>query len=278
MNQTADNSVATEDLRHLTPDELPAALRVSESLRKFVDRVGRFGAWFALPMVLITVFDLFIRKLKFIRIQGDTIQIWLRDNVSPFFDSTLLQELEWHSHTILFTLVLGFGYIWNTHVRVDLVRENLAFRKKAWLELIGLTIFLVPFTCVIIYFSAMYAIDSWAFNRFEGCAWWQCGEISMSLVGMSHRWIIKGILTFGLVVALLAGFAVWLQTVIVLFGPQHLRFPLMTLDWPEDTGTSIEGKERLELKDLDDQLELRAAAVQAELANSSTRDESNSRK
>ena len=278
MNQTADNSGAPEELRYLAAEELPTALRISESLRKFVDRVGRFGAWFALPMVLITVFDLFIRKLKFIRIQGDTIQIWLRDNVSPFFDSTLLQELEWHSHTILFTLVLGFGYIWNTHVRVDLVRENLAFRKKAWLELIGLTIFLVPFTCVIIYFSAMYAIDSWAFNRFEGCAWWQCGEISMSLVGMSHRWIIKGILTFGLVVALLAGFAVWLQTVIVLFGPQHFRFPLMTLDWPEDTGTSIEGKERLELKDLDDQLELRAAAVQAELANSSTRDESNSRK
>ena len=36
---------------------------------------------------------------------------------------------------MLFTLVLGYGYIWNTHVRVDLVRENLAFRKKAWLDL-----------------------------------------------------------------------------------------------------------------------------------------------
>ena len=277
MNQTADNSVATEDLRHLTPDELPAALRVSESLRKFVDRVGRFGAWFAMPMILITVFDLFIRKLKFIRIHGDTIQIWLRDNVSPFFDSTLLQELEWHSHTVLFTLVLGFGYIWNTQVRVDLVRENLKFRKKVWLEFIGLTIFLVPFTSVIIYFSAIYAIDSWAFNRWEGCPWWQCGEISMSLVGMSHRWIIKGVLTFGLVVALLAGLAVWLQTVVILFGPQKWRFPLMTLEWPEETTGSVEGKERLELKNLDDQLELRAAAVQAELKKQSTNDESSSR-
>jgi len=277
VNQTTDGSAVSEELRHLRPEELPTALRVSESLRKFVDAVGRFGAWFAMPMILITVFDLIIRKLKFIRIKGDTIQIWLRDNVSPFFDSTLLQELEWHSHTVLFTLVLGFGYIWNTQVRVDLVRENLSFRKKAWLEFIGLTIFLVPFTCVIIYFSAVYAIDSWAFNRWEGCPWWQCGEISMSLVGMSHRWIIKGVLTFGLVVALLAGFAVWLQTVIVLFGPRNLRFPLMTLDWPEDTGASIEGKERLELEDLDDQLELRAAQVQAELAKQSTNDQSSSR-
>ena len=280
MSQTTSDAVGavvSDDIRHLTPEEMPAVLRFSEMLRKFVDRVGRFGAWFAMPMILITVFDLFIRKFKIIRIHGDTIQIWLRDNVSPFFDSTLLQELEWHSHTVLFTLVLGFGYIWNTHVRVDLVRETLKFRKKAWLELIGLTIFLVPFTCIIIYYSAVYAIDSWAFNRFEGCAWWQCGEISMSLVGMSHRWIIKAVLTFGLVVALLAGLAVWLQTAMVLFGPKNIRFPLMTLDWPEATGGAVEGKERLELKNLDDQLELRAAAVQAELAEQSTNAESSSR-
>jgi hypothetical protein len=94
---------------------------------------------------------------------------------------------------------------------------------------------------------------------------------------MSHRWIIKGVLTFGLVVALLAGLAVWLQTVVVLFGPQKWRFPLMTLEWPEEITGSVEGKERLELKNLDDQLELRAAAVQAELKKQSTNDESSSR-
>ena len=51
----------------------------------------------------------------------------------------------------------------------------------------------------------------------------------------------------------------------------------MTLDWPEATGGAVEGKERLELKNLDDQLELRSAAVQAELAEQSTNDESSSR-
>jgi TRAP-type mannitol/chloroaromatic compound transport system permease small subunit len=169
-----------------------------------------------------------------------------------------LQELEWHSHTALFALVLGFGYVWNTHVRVDLVRENLNFRKKAWLELIGITIFLVPFTCIIIYFAFMYSYDSWAFNRPEGCAWWQCGEISASLVGLSHRWMIKGVLVIGLVVALLAGIAVWLQVVIALFGPRHWRFDLMTIEWPEDTGAIVEGKERVDLETAEDQLELQA--------------------
>ena len=263
MSQTTTTAPEAQELHQLSTAELPAMLRLSEFLRRFVDRVGRFGSWFALPMILITALDLTIRKTKFIRIQGDPWQIWLRENVSPVFDSTLLQELEWHSHTALFALVLGFGYVWNTHVRVDLVRETLAFRKKAWLEFIGITIFLVPFTCVIIYFAFMYTYDSWTFNRDPSCAWWQCGEISASLVGLSHRWMIKSVLVFGLIVALLAGIAVWIQVAIALFGPKHWRFNLMTIEWPEETGASVEGKERMELEKMDDQLELQSARMRA---------------
>ena len=72
---------------------------------------------------------------------------WCKTSVE-YFGSTLLQELEWHFHTGLFALVLAYGYIWNTHVRVDLVRETLAFRKKAWIEFLGITVFLIPFTAI----------------------------------------------------------------------------------------------------------------------------------
>lgn len=223
-----------------TPEsELPVAIRVSNVLRAFVDVVGRFGSWMALPLILITVFDLGTRKTG-------TFQIWLVENVSPLFGSTLLQELEWHSHTVLFALVLGYGYIWNTHVRVDLVREHLSFRRKAWVEFLGLSIFLIPFTAVVCYFALEFAQDSYKVN-----------EISASLVGLSHRWIIKSVLVFGLVTALIAGIAVWLQVAIVLFGPQDIRFPLSTIEWPEETGKFIEGKKRLDLEEVEDPLEAR---------------------
>ena len=234
-------------LHHLTAGEMPTLLRISEALRRFVDVVGRFGSWFAVPLILITVFDLFIRKTG-------VLQVWLVENVSEYFGSTLLQELEWHSHTVLFTLVLGFGYIWNTHVRVDLIRERLDYRKKAWIEFIGLTFFLIPFCCTVVYFAVVYAYDSWAI-----------GEISASLVGLHHRWVIKSVLAFGLVVAVIAGLAVWCQVAIVLFGPKHWRYPLMTLEWPEETGGSVEGKSRLDLETADDQVELRAAERRAQL-------------
>ena len=228
------NESTTEQPRYLDPAERPTALRISDALRTFVDFVGRWGAWLIVLLVLITVFDVIARKLVW-------IQIWLVANFGRIFESTLLQELEWHVHTMLFSLVLGYGYIWNTHVRVDLVRETLAFRKRAWLELLGITFFMIPFCLVVIYFASVYAYDSFMIH-----------EISASQVGLTNRWIIKSVLVFGLIVALLSGVAVWLQVAMVLWGPQNIRFPLMTLEWPEEAGEKIEGKERIKLEELEE--------------------------
>ena len=221
-----------------TTQDLPGAIRLSEALRKMVDWIGRFGAWMFLPLVLITVADVILRKIG--------VQYFLITHVGRIFDSTVLQELEWHFHTVLFALVLGYGYIWNTHVRVDLIREHLHFRKKAWLEFLGLTFFLIPYCSIVIYFAFIYAFDSYEMN-----------EISASTVGLTHRWIIKSVLVLGLVMAAVAGIAVWLQVVIVLWGGSKVRFPLMTLEWPEEEGTMIEGKKRVELDEVEDELQRR---------------------
>lgn len=208
---------------------VPAALKLSDALRKFVDTVGRWGSWLILPVVLITVLDATARKVS-------GLQVWMVENVSGFFGSTVLQELEWHFHTGLFALVLGYGYVHNTHVRVDLIRENLSFRNRAWLEFWGLTVFMIPFCVTIIWFAVEWIHTSYVL-----------GEISASQVGLTHRWIIKSVLLAGLCVAAVAGVSVWLQMLVVLWGPQDMRFPLMTLEWPEEE-TRIEGKERLVLE------------------------------
>jgi len=204
------------------------ALRISDALRTFVDRVGRAGSWLILPVVIITVLDATARKIP-------KVHIWVVENVSRYFGSTIIQELEWHFHTGLFALVLGYGFIHNTHVRVDLIRENLSLRNKAWLEFWGLSLFMMPFLGIIIWFAVDWIHTSYVL-----------GEISASQVGLTHRWIIKSVLLAGLCVALVSGVAVWLQMVVVLWGPQDMRFSLMTMEWPEEE-TKIEGKERLVL-------------------------------
>jgi TRAP-type mannitol/chloroaromatic compound transport system permease small subunit len=239
-NVMAEQHADSELVRYTEADK-PLALRISDRLRNFVDWMGRAGSWMILPLVLITCFDVIIRKVQF-RDGNDElifgIQYFLVNNVSEYFGSTMLQELEWHFHTALFALVLAYGYVWNTHVRVDLVRETLSFRKKAWIELLGITVFLVPFTCILIYFAADYAITSYMQN-----------EISASTVGLTNRWIIKSVLVVGLVLVLLAGLAAWIQAWMALFDDPNRRHELMTLEWPEEEGTMIEGKKRIELDD-----------------------------
>ncbi len=213
---------------------VPAAMQLSKTLRRFVDVVGRWGSWLILPVVLLTVYDAIVRKFF------SKAQVWMVENVSLYFGSTILQELEWHFHTGLFALVLGYGYIHNSHVRVDLVRETLSFRKKAWLEFWGLTLFMIPFCGIIIWFAV-----EWIHTSFV------LGEISASQVGLTHRWIIKTVLLSGVGVALVAGVSVWLQIVLVLWGPQDARFELSTLEWPEEE-SRVEGIERLVLDQDDD--------------------------
>ena len=185
---------------------------ISEALRSFVDKTGKLSTFFIIPLVFITMWDVFCRKFI-------TLQIWLVENFGRIFESTLLQELEWHFHTALFLMVLGYGFTHNRHVRVDFIRENLKLRKKVWIDFLGTSILMIPWICVLIYFSFIYVRESFIIN-----------EVSVSLVGLSHRWIIKSFMIAGFICALLSGIAVWLQTVIMLYGNPGYRLDSMTID------------------------------------------------
>lgn len=204
---------------------------LSYRLKAFVEFFGQRAAYLIVPLVLVTMWDVFSRKMVW-------MQIWLVENISIWFRSTMLQEMEWHLHTALFALVLGYGFTRNRHVRVDLVRMHMQTKMQATVEFIGTTFFMIPYTIVVLYFCYVFTYDSFLTN-----------EISPSLVGMSHRWIIKSILGIGLIVALASGLAVWLQTILVMFGPKEMRFELMTLEWPEDMGGGVEGYQRMVLED-----------------------------
>ena len=165
------------------------------------------------------------------------LQIWLKTYVSRYFESTLLQELEWHLHTVLFALVLGFGTIYNTHVRVDLVRDHVNFRKKIWIEFLGLSCFMIPYLLLVIYFASSWVVSSYQRGR-------DLGLHRGPEPPLDHQERAGGRADRR---RRIAGVAVWLQVALLMWGSQIKRFPLMTLDWPEEAGTKIEGKERIVL-------------------------------
>ena len=236
--------MATDEIVHVSSLEAPPlVLRLSELLGRLAGTIGKWATLFMLPMVGITVWDVFQRKMmKFI---GDIMlyqgwldaRNWMYGNLLEWlpFRSTLLQELEWHFHVANFALVLGYGYIYNRHVRVDLVREKLSFRNQAWVEFIGVSLFMIPFCLIVAYFSVDYVASAFATN-----------EQSSSLVGLSHRWAIKSILVFGLLLAAVAGFAVWLQVAFALFGPRNYQFPCYVIENDEEKVTRRKIVENIE--------------------------------
>lgn len=175
-------------------------VRLSDRLRALVERLGKLACWLILPMILVTVWDVVSRKSPALREWGLTVSGGLSN-------STILQELEWHLHTALFALCLGWAYIRNAHVRVDLILERLAPRSRAWIELLGCLVFMLPYTALVIWFAVDFTWTSWANT-----------EASVSLIGIPYRWVIKSVLLAGLVLAFLAGLAILLRLLAYLFG------------------------------------------------------------
>ncbi len=161
-------------------------------LNRLICLIGRSATWAALALMLVIIFDVVSRRFFVV-------------------GSTKLQELEWHLHIVLFILCLGYGYLANAHVRIDLFRERLSRRAQQWVELLGCLFFVIPYCGILFYLGINFSIDSYLGN-----------EVSSAGTGLSNRWIIKGILAAGLGILMLTGVSVVLRQVILLFGSSEL--------------------------------------------------------
>lgn len=178
----------------------------SNGLQKFVERVGIAAAMLFVPMMIIIVYDVLQRKYLGYD-PGFTNTNWYK-----VFTSTKLQEMEWHLHGALFLMTLGYGYVKDAHVRIELVRDLLRPRTRVWIELLGSVLFLVPYCYVIMQYGSEMAIRSYSI-----------GESSAAQTGLDHRFIIKSLLPLGFTMMALAGMSVALKCVVYLFGPPSLR-------------------------------------------------------
>jgi TRAP-type mannitol/chloroaromatic compound transport system permease small subunit len=181
-------------------------LDASDGLAEFCTRVGVAAALLYVPMMIIIVYDVIQRKYLGIN-PGFTNTQWY-----SIFTSTKLQEMEWHLHAVLFLLCLGYAYIKDAHVRIELVRETLRPRTRIWIELLGCLFFMVPYCYVVMQYGIENAVR--AFN---------IGESSAAQTGLDHRFIIKSMLPLGFSLIALAGFSVALKCCVYLFGPGSLQ-------------------------------------------------------
>jgi TRAP-type mannitol/chloroaromatic compound transport system permease small subunit len=168
---------------------MDALLKLAEGSRRLLEVIAQASGWLLVVMAAVTCFDVLTRKI------GLSL---------PF---TKLQELEWHFHAALFSLWMGYGYTINAHPRVDSFTETLSLRRKAWIELAGCLLLALPYMTLVAYYSIDFVAASYAVH-----------EQSPSTVGLTHRWIMKGIYAAGLWLVVLGILSVLARVIVLLFG------------------------------------------------------------
>jgi len=90
--------------------------------------------------------------------------------------------------------MLGYAYLMQAHVRIDLVRERLGIRKKYLLEMFGCLAFLIPYSLVGMYYTTAYTYASYLE-----------GEVSKSTIGLSNIWLLKSTMPIMFALLFIAG-------------------------------------------------------------------------
>jgi TRAP-type mannitol/chloroaromatic compound transport system permease small subunit len=174
-----------------------ALLALSQHIDRLIARIASLAGWLFLALTGVILVDVVTRKFGF--------QL-------PNFGSTRLQELEGHLHAALFAFWLGFAYIKNAHVRIDVALTRASPRALALLELGGCILLALPFTLIAAFFAFDYAWISFRQN-----------EASVSASGLPYLFIPKAALALGVLLLLVAVLSIMLRTLVFLWGSPELR-------------------------------------------------------
>jgi TRAP-type mannitol/chloroaromatic compound transport system permease small subunit len=109
---------------------------------KFTDYCGKAVAWLTLLMVLLS-----------------TVIVVLRYGFGLGWIA--LQESVLYFHSLVFMLGAAYTLKADGHVRVDIFYQKYSLTQKAWVNLIGCILLLLPFCGFVFYISFEYVSSSW---------------------------------------------------------------------------------------------------------------------
>ena len=151
---------------------------------------GKLTAWLTLFMVLVT-FIVVIMRYVF-----DAGLIWVQESVV------------W-MHAVVFMLGAAYTLHAEEHVRVDIFYRTMSERRRAWVDLVGVIVFLMPLCVFLAWASFDFVTQSW-----------RIGESSRESGGLPYPFVplLKSVLLLMPVAVALQGASLCLKSVRTLQG------------------------------------------------------------
>lgn len=163
--------------------------RLSRLIDPVLQRIGDAVSWLWLVLMATILFNVVLRY--------------------AFGEGRIeLEEIQWHLYAVGFLLGLAYAYQADTHIRVDVLHERFSPRTRAWIELYGILLFLLPFIMVVVVYSVPFVLTSL-----------ELGETSQAPGGLPWRWLIKAALPCGFALLLAAALSRLSRVWALLFAP-----------------------------------------------------------
>jgi TRAP-type mannitol/chloroaromatic compound transport system permease small subunit len=103
------------------------------SMSRLIDQIstwaGKITMWLILATTLISAGNALVRKIF---------------NQS----SNGLLEIQWYLFAAVFMLGAGYGFLKNSHVRIDFISSKLTDRARNWIDVVGILVVLFPFCAI----------------------------------------------------------------------------------------------------------------------------------
>ena len=144
-------------------------LSLSRRIDAFSEWMGRWVAWLVLFAVLISAGNASMRKAF---------------NMS----SNGFLEIQWYLFAAVFLLASGYTLLRQEHVKIDVISGRFSKRTQIWIDIIGICLFLLPFTFMITKLALPLVINAYVTQ-----------EVSSNAGGLI-RWPVFALLPLGMTV------------------------------------------------------------------------------
>lgn len=142
-------------------------LSLSKRIDSISEWVGRWVAWLVLFSVLISAGNAVMRKAFNLSSNG-------------------FLEIQWYMFAAVFMLASGYTLMRQEHVKIDVVSGRFSKRTQIWIDIVGIGLFLLPFTAMIIKLSLPLVANAYATQ-----------EVSSNAGGLI-RWPVFALLPAGM--------------------------------------------------------------------------------
>ena len=189
-------------------------LRFAHAIDMLSEAAGKLGILLTALLILVGFYNVAARFI------GRTIGVQLSSN--SFI------EIQWYAFSVIFFLMFSYNLRHDVNVRVDFLYAKWSQRRRAWVDLAGTLLFLIPFCIMGIWVTVSPVLLSWGRLPDGTFGMW---EMSPDPGGLP-RAPIKSLIIVAFVLLLLQGIAQAIKYLAVLTGHAEVERTLQAETTP----------------------------------------------